>query len=111
MVSDPDSDDNDCGTALHHLVHVRKIPVERQGRLVQKRSKAGALAVLPAGWIESVAYSDSPRSFLYVYVDSSSVLCGRPVRAAIHLLVSKLNKKSTSLARLERPPMTTDYLR
>ena len=35
-----------------------------------------------------VGYSHLPCSFPYVYVDSSLILCGRPVRAAIHLLVS-----------------------
>ena len=36
----------------------------------------------------SVGYSHSSCSFHYVFVDSTLVLCGRPVRAAIHLLVS-----------------------
>ena len=36
----------------------------------------------------SVGYSHLPSSFPFVYVDSSFALYGRPVRAAIHLLVS-----------------------
>ena len=36
----------------------------------------------------SVGYSHSSCSFHYVFVDSTLVLCGRPVRAAIHLLAS-----------------------
>ena len=35
---------------------------------------------------DAVGYSHSPCSFHYVYVDSYLVLCGRPVRAAIHLV-------------------------
>ena len=36
----------------------------------------------------SVGYSHSPCSFPYVLVNRSLVLCGSPVRAAIHLLLS-----------------------
>ena len=35
----------------------------------------------------SVGYLHSPCSFPCVYVESSFALCGRPVQAAIHLLV------------------------
>ena len=35
-----------------------------------------------------VGYLHSPCSFPCVFVDSSFVLCGHPVRAAIHFLVS-----------------------
>ena len=43
----------------------------------------------PLHWVAgSVGYSHSSCSFHYVFVDSTLVLCGRPVRAAIHLLAS-----------------------
>ena len=37
---------------------------------------------------ESVGYLHSPCSFPSVYVDNYFVLCGRPVRVAIHSLAS-----------------------